>query len=304
MFRVANPAVNRGDDLSANEILERGTTQLQTDLADQPDVRASLLDTIGRVHMGLGQSQRAEPLLQQSVGLTRSLPKPDPLLLAARLRALAQTQWRLGDLAAARASCDEALALLSDPDVDPELRARLLNTRAIVTLLLGDAGEAERLQRAALVFIDAKVGANSALAGYAWNNLGRALVDQRRIVEDAVPSSMRCRSCNRRSARYTDTLDIATSHARQIAFSGRVARGLSTLARTQIEMAPRTRRAGLAIRLHGSQRSRGPPARRPVRSRAAASTARTRHLPRVGRRRQPVHRRCLGSARQGACGER
>jgi serine/threonine-protein kinase len=237
MFRVANPAVNRGDQLSANEILERGTAQLDTDLVDQPEVRASLLDTIGRVHMGLGQSGRAEPLLQQSVELSRGLHEPDPLALAARLRALAQVQWRLGQLTQARASCDEAIALLGDPGVDPELRARLLNTRAIVILLLGDAATAERMQREALTFIEAHVGADSQLAGYGWNNLGRMLADQERIAEAATAFERAVGILQSTlGADHPDTLDIATSRARQIGFSGRTEQALADLANTQAGM--------------------------------------------------------------------
>ena len=238
MFRVANPAVNRGDQLSANEILDRGTHQLGTDLADQPEVRASLLDTIGRVHMGLGQSARAEPLLQQSVALSRSLSEPDPLALAARLRVLAQVQWRLGRLADARASCDEALGLLGDPGADPPLRARLLNTRAIVTLLLGDAASAERMQREALAFIDLHVSSDRSLAGYGWNNLGRALVDQDRIAEaaDAFEHAVAILESTL-GADHPDTLDIATSRARQIGLSGRPELALRDLAKTQASMA-------------------------------------------------------------------
>lgn len=238
MFRVANPAVNRGDQLSANEILERGTTRLDTDLVDQPEVRASLLDTIGRVHMGLGQSARAEPLLQQSVALSRGLHEPDPLALAARLRALAQVQWRLGQLTQARASCDEAIALLGDPGADPELRARLLNTRAIVTLLLGDATTAEGMQREALAFIEARVGVNTQLGGYGWNNLGRMLVDQERIAEAATAFERAVGILQSTlGADHPDTLDIATSRARQIGFSGRTEQALVDLAGTQAGMA-------------------------------------------------------------------
>src|SRR5690606_7188763 len=201
-------------------------------------VRASLLDTIGRVHMGLGQSARAEPLLQQSVALSRSLSEPDPLALAARLRVLAQVQWRLGRLADARASCEEALGLLGDPGADPPLRARLLNTRAIVTLLLGDAASAERMQREGLAFIDLHVSSDRSLAGYGWNNLGRALVDQDRIAEaaDAFEHAVAILESTL-GADHPDTLDIATSRARQIGLSGRPELALRDLAKTQASMA-------------------------------------------------------------------
>src|SRR5690606_13895409 len=89
-----------------------------------------------------------------------------------------------------------------------------------------------------LAFIDLHVSSDRSLAGYGWNNLGRALVDQDRIAEaaDAFEHAVAILESTL-GADHPDTLDIATSRARQIGLSGRPELALRDLAKTQASMA-------------------------------------------------------------------
>lgn len=262
LFAVADPGVNRGERLSANEILDRGARQLETELAAQPALRAELLETIGGVHMALGQSARAQPLLAQATALSRGRADVSAIELARRLRALARVSWRLGQLEQARAQAEEGLRVLgAAPDAE-ELRAGLLNTRAIVTLLLGDAAGAERLQREALAAIESTLGARSQLAGYGWNNLARALEQQGRIPEAAQAYERALGILGETlGADHPDTLDIGTTRARLLSQLGRREESLRELQRLQGELArvlgPQDSRYGYALLSEAQARLQG-----------------------------------------------
>ena len=82
LFRVSDPmdfggyalrsSHERGRALTAQQLLERGSTQLNADLKDQPLVRATLLGTIGDVYRSMGLFDIAAPHLNESLALLRA----------------------------------------------------------------------------------------------------------------------------------------------------------------------------------------------------------------------------------------
>ena len=54
-------------DAPAREVLDTGAQRIETELEDQPRVRTRLQHTIGRVYMGLGLYDLAEPLLDEAL---------------------------------------------------------------------------------------------------------------------------------------------------------------------------------------------------------------------------------------------
>lgn len=53
-FELADPSKTRGGQITAREILETGARQVSRELADQPELQATMLYTIGKVHSRLG----------------------------------------------------------------------------------------------------------------------------------------------------------------------------------------------------------------------------------------------------------
>ncbi len=92
---------DRGRDVTAREVLDRGARQLVRDLADQPRVRARLMNLMGRVYRGLGEHDRAGPLLEQALAIRRSLPEQRPgdnsLDIAESLHDLGWLAYERGD---------------------------------------------------------------------------------------------------------------------------------------------------------------------------------------------------------------
>jgi serine/threonine protein kinase/tetratricopeptide (TPR) repeat protein len=73
LFKGSDPTVAQGETLTVREVLDRGAKRLETDLADQPEVRARLLTTIGRVYTNLGLFENAASLQESALTLQREL---------------------------------------------------------------------------------------------------------------------------------------------------------------------------------------------------------------------------------------
>jgi len=108
LFKLSDPEVNRGNQITARELLETGAKRLEGGLRDQPASKAALLETVGAVYDSLGQFQDAMPLLNEALQLqpqSRDKSRVDALLELARARIGA------GLLADAQAPLQEALHL-------------------------------------------------------------------------------------------------------------------------------------------------------------------------------------------------
>ena len=71
LFEVSNPAVGRGETVTARELLDRGSERIRHGLGEQPLSRALLMDTMGTVYQRLGLYDSALPLLEEALALRR-----------------------------------------------------------------------------------------------------------------------------------------------------------------------------------------------------------------------------------------
>lgn len=111
LFRVSDPSVTRGEEVTARELLENGAQKLRTELSDQPLVQATLLQTIAEVYDQLGLYQRARELVDEAQSARRAtLGEDDPVLLEG-MDLLSEVLYNLGDHAGARRVTEQALAL-------------------------------------------------------------------------------------------------------------------------------------------------------------------------------------------------
>src|SRR5579863_2042904 len=89
LFKLSDPGENRGNQVTAREILDSGAKRLQTGLQDQPATKAALLSTVGSVYDSLGQFRDALPLLDESLRLqaqSHDSSRVDTLLELGRAR--------------------------------------------------------------------------------------------------------------------------------------------------------------------------------------------------------------------------
>jgi eukaryotic-like serine/threonine-protein kinase len=108
LFKLSDPGENRGNQVTARELLDSGAKRLRAGLKDQPATKAALLATVGTVYDSLGQYQDALPLLDESLQLqaqSHDNSRIDTLLELGRARIGA------GDLPGAEAPLQQALHL-------------------------------------------------------------------------------------------------------------------------------------------------------------------------------------------------
>ena len=108
LFKLSDPEANRGNQVTARELLDSSTKRLREALTDQPATKAALLSTVGAVYDSLGQYQAAVPILTESLALqpdTRDKARVDTLM------ELGRALYLLGDLNRAEPALQEALHL-------------------------------------------------------------------------------------------------------------------------------------------------------------------------------------------------
>jgi serine/threonine protein kinase/Tfp pilus assembly protein PilF len=106
LFKLSDPGENRGNNVTARELLDSGAKRLQASLLDQPETKAALLSTVGTVYDSLGQYQDALPLLDESLKLQAKSQDHSRL---ETLLELGRARMGAGDLPAAEAPLQEAL---------------------------------------------------------------------------------------------------------------------------------------------------------------------------------------------------
>jgi serine/threonine protein kinase/uncharacterized protein HemY len=100
IFEIADPANNRGNVVSAREILDAGAVRLDKELAGQPATQAVLLGTVGKVYGSLGLPEKGIEVLRRAVEIDRGLAPAHEADLArnyATLGMLEVSAYRLDD---------------------------------------------------------------------------------------------------------------------------------------------------------------------------------------------------------------
>lgn len=65
LFRVSDPDESKGETITARELLDKGAAKLRAGLADEPEIKSQLLNTIGKVYTNLGLFKSAEDIFLQ-----------------------------------------------------------------------------------------------------------------------------------------------------------------------------------------------------------------------------------------------
>jgi serine/threonine protein kinase/tetratricopeptide (TPR) repeat protein len=176
LFKVSDPSEARGNTVTAREMLDKGSAKTETELKDEPEVRATLMDTMGRVYLNLGLYDKALPLLQEALKVRKAVLGNDHLDVAKSLSNLAELLRDRGDFTSAEALYREALAvrrkLLGNehPDVATNVVAL-----AVVFDDEGNYPGAEALYREALAMQRKLLGNEHTDVARTLNNLANVL---------------------------------------------------------------------------------------------------------------------------------
>lgn len=105
LFRFSDPSRAQGQELTAREILERGTARIERELGDRPDIQVALLSDVATIYANLGILDRAAELAERAVGLVDDDPGRQALVESALLA-------RLGRIYSAQGRRAEAIQAL------------------------------------------------------------------------------------------------------------------------------------------------------------------------------------------------
>jgi serine/threonine-protein kinase len=111
MFEQADPTRSRGKEMTVREMLDIGSRRIGTQLAEQPDTRAHLQTTIGKVYAGLGLYDEAESLLRESIAARTALYGPRSPENAISMQSLGYVLVLKKDFVHAEPLLNEALAI-------------------------------------------------------------------------------------------------------------------------------------------------------------------------------------------------
>ena len=121
LFKLAEPAVGRGDSITARELLDRGSHRIALELQDDPETQVALFNALARVYGNLGLHDSAIEVLQRALDLEHAGHAQGTLAQADTLHLLAERHAAKSEYEIADRQFREALALrrrLSAPGLD------------------------------------------------------------------------------------------------------------------------------------------------------------------------------------------
>lgn len=196
LFSVADPEQNRGETVTVREVLDRGVSQMRSELSGELAVRANLLRAMGQAYTGLGIYPKARDLLVEGVTAAQKSGVQEDLVKAQL--ALAANRWADGDYAegekVARLALSEAERLHGAEHPSVTLA---MNWLADNLYGLNKGAEAEQLYRRALALDLRMHGEYSADTARSLNGLGWYLYFEGRL-DEAEPVWQRALSIRRR----------------------------------------------------------------------------------------------------------
>jgi tetratricopeptide (TPR) repeat protein len=180
LFRILDPSEARGSSVTAREMLDKGAARVDTELAKQPAIQATLMDAIGTVYMGLGLYPAARPLLDRAVSTRHRLKDTDPEDLSESLNHLADLQMIQAEYEAAEKAYREAAAQQAAQPKSRRGQIALANSLFGLGIVLDRQGrykDAQRSYRDALTL-------QQQLYGQTHGDIARTLKELAQAIND------------------------------------------------------------------------------------------------------------------------
>ncbi len=178
LFRSADPRDGTAADLTARELLDRGVEQVEHDLAALPEVRADMLQVLGRTYLELGLYDSADGLLTRALELRRERLGPGHADVARTLGAIGLLRYQQGRYDEAMEPLQEAIAILEQSSEGDESELPdLLTTMGRAYREQGRYRESRTALERALAIQTRITGADSTQVGTILDSLGLLLVE-------------------------------------------------------------------------------------------------------------------------------
>jgi tetratricopeptide (TPR) repeat protein/tRNA A-37 threonylcarbamoyl transferase component Bud32 len=172
LFRAPDPDVAKGEEVTAQELLDRGVERLgeRTDL--RPRRRAGFLRTMGQTYMNLGLYRQAIPVLRDVVGILEQHPEVPEVEVGDALLDLGRCQRRAKERQDALVSLEQALEIFRR-ETGPTSRQTMAASISLGSVLFGrDNDAAMKLFQEGIRIADEVGETQSDRLAAALNNLG------------------------------------------------------------------------------------------------------------------------------------
>src|SRR5262249_36242042 len=151
MFKVVDPSEARGSTITAREVLDKASREIDTALERDPDLQSQLLYTMANIHTNLGLYSKAEAQLNRTIDIRRRILGPNSLETVKARETLALVLYRQGQYARADRLARQTLELerkLYGTANPATLTA--MNDLGLILLAEGQREESERIDREAI----------------------------------------------------------------------------------------------------------------------------------------------------------
>jgi eukaryotic-like serine/threonine-protein kinase len=147
VFSAADPVTNKGETITATQLLENAGRRIRANLGEQPEVRARLLEAIGQAFRRQGHYGRSISYLEDALRLRRQISGSTGDRTANVLAELAIATRQAGDLTGSDRMLQQALGMA---ERNSDVYARLLTNLGRVEMQSGDLAGAEKHFRESL----------------------------------------------------------------------------------------------------------------------------------------------------------
>ncbi len=151
MFKVSDPGQARGNSVTAREILDKASREIETGLARNPEIEAQMMYIMGGVYENLGLYAEARELLSRAVDIRRHVLGPDDpetLRSAVRLSSALRDQGKYAEAENLQRDTLPKLQRVFGTDAPDTLLC--MNGLSVVLYNEGRTKEAEQLGRQTL----------------------------------------------------------------------------------------------------------------------------------------------------------
>jgi serine/threonine protein kinase len=223
IFKLPNPSEARGNTVTAKEVLDQSSREIETDVSLDPTLRFELMNVMAETYLSLGLYARAHTLAQQVVeSQTQAFGADNPKTLESmrQFGAIMATEGRVADAEnLLRQTIERQTRILGADDL------ATLQTKHELAFLLDRSAhhaEAETLERQIVETETTTLGPNDARTLKSMNNLASALSGQSRFAE-AEPLFRQLLERSRRSLGpgHPDTLSAMQALANMLSDQGR-----------------------------------------------------------------------------------
>ena len=184
MFAVSDPSKSRGNTVTARELLDKASKDIEKDLKQDPQVQARLMQTMGKTYIGLSLNAEAKTLLEHAIATQSRVLGADAPDTLASMAVLGKAEAHLGQLDDSEKLLRKVLAtqqrvLGSEDPATLETAGRLAET----LILEGRFGEAESLIRRTLASQQRTLGPERPESLVSMRTLASVLNDEGKLAE-------------------------------------------------------------------------------------------------------------------------